>query len=101
MSYAFCSDTRYIPELAETLKNVDLIYHEASFLEEMTDRADTTRHSTAQQAAMVARDAKAGKLLLGHFSSRYKKLDGFLEEAKPVFENTELAIEGQTFIIGE
>lgn len=100
-SYAFCSDTKYIPKLAETLKNVDLLYHESSFLEEMADRADMTKHSTAIQAAMVARDAAAGCLLLGHFSSRYKGLDEFLDEARPIFNNTELAIEGETFKIEE
>ena len=98
-SYAFCSDTKYLPDLASKLQNVDLIYHEASFLDEMSDRAAMTKHSTAKQAAMVARDANAGKLLLGHFSSRYKQLTPFLNEAKEIFENSALAIEGETFKI--
>jgi ribonuclease Z len=98
-SYAFCSDTRYMPHLAETLKNVDLLYHESSFLEEMADRAAQTKHSTAKQAAMVAKSAGAKKLLLGHFSSRYDNLDGFLQEAREIFPEAELAIEGATFEI--
>lgn len=96
-SYAFCSDTGYIRELAQKVQGVDLIYHEASFLEEMAERAETTRHSTARQAAQVAKDAQAGKLLLGHFSSRYRELDGFLAESREIFPNTELAIEGSVF----
>jgi ribonuclease Z len=99
LSYAFCSDTRYIPQLAEILKDVDLIYHESSFLEDMADRAIQTKHSTAKQAARVAKAANAKKLLLGHFSSRYKELDDFLTEAKEIYPKTELAIEGQTFVI--
>ena len=78
-SYAYCSDTKYIPGLAEKLKNANLIYHESSFTAEMADRASTTFHSTARQAAQVAKEAEAGGLLLGHFSSRYKALDGFLQ----------------------
>lgn len=98
-SYAFCSDTRYMPHLAETLQGVDMIYHESSFLEEMAERAAQTKHSTARQAAQVAKDANAKKLLLGHFSSRYSKLDDFLTEAREIFPEAELAIEGQTFEI--
>ncbi|MCP4457032.1 MAG: ribonuclease Z [Cytophagales bacterium] len=96
-SYAYCSDTKYMPELAEKIKNTNLIYHESSFTEEMAERATSTFHSTARQAAQVAKDAKANGLLLGHFSSRYSTLDGFLTEAREIFEETELAIEGQTF----
>jgi len=99
-SYAFCSDTKYMPELAEKLKGASLIYHESSFTEEMTERAEMTFHSTAKQAAQVAKDANANGLLLGHFSSRYKTLEGFLTEAREVFEQTQLAIEGQIFKVG-
>lgn len=99
-SYAFCSDTKYMPELAEKIKGVDLIYHESSFTEEMAERAAMTFHSTARQAAQVAKDAGANGLLLGHFSSRYNDLSGFLTEAREIFEDTELAIEGQAFKIG-
>lgn len=100
-SYAFCSDTRYMPQLAQAVKDVDLMYHEASFLEEMADRAVHTKHSTAKQAAQVAKDAGVKKLLLGHFSSRYASLEGFLKEAREIFADTELAIEGETFQIGQ
>jgi ribonuclease Z len=96
-SYAYCSDTKYMPQLAEKIKGVHLIYHESSFTEEMADRAENTFHSTARQAAQVAKDAGANGLLLGHFSSRYNNLDGFSTEAREVFEETELAIEGETF----
>lgn len=99
-SYAFCSDTKYMPKLAEKLKEVSLIYHESSFTEEMAERAEKTFHSTAKQAAQVAKDANASGLLLGHFSSRYKTLEGFLTEACEVFEDTQLAIEGQIFKVG-
>lgn len=98
-SYAFCSDTLYHPELAEDIKGVDLLYHEATFMHEMKERAVATFHSTAKEAAMVAKDAKAGKLLIGHFSARYKEIEPLLEEAKTVFENTELAVEGEIFKI--
>jgi ribonuclease Z len=97
LSYAFCSDTAYRPVLADWIQHVDLLYHESSFLNDMTERARETKHSTAAQAAMIAQKASAGKLLLGHFSSRYKALDEFLAESQSIFPATELAIEGKTF----
>jgi ribonuclease Z len=96
-SYAFCSDTRFFEELASDIQNVDLLYHESTFLEEKQDRAKHTFHSTAKQAAKMASLANAQKLILGHFSSRYSNLDEFLTEAQSIFENTELAIEGKLF----
>jgi ribonuclease Z len=96
-SYAFCSDTKFFEELANDIKDVDLLYHESTFLEDKKDRAKQTFHSTAKQAAEMAKLANAKKLLLGHFSARYGKLDEFLNEAKVVFQNTELAIEGSEF----
>ena len=96
-SYAFCSDTKYLPTLHEYIKDVYLMYHEATFSEDMADRASLTHHSTAKQAAMVAKDANAKKLILGHFSTRFKDLSPLLDEAKTVFTNTELAIEGTVF----
>lgn len=96
-SYAFCSDTKYLPKLHEYLQDVNLMYHEATFSEDMAERASLTYHSTAKQAAMVARDANATKLILGHFSTRFKDLSPLLNEAKTVFSNTELAIEGTVF----
>jgi ribonuclease Z len=98
-SYAYCSDTRYMPSLAEKLKDVSMVYHEATFMEDMKDRAATTFHTTARQAGQFAKDANIGRLLIGHFSTRYKDLTPVLKEAQEVFENTELAIEGQKFII--
>lgn len=96
-SYAFCSDTKFFEELSNDIKDVDLLYHESTFLEEKADRAKQTFHSTAKQAAQMAVLANAQKLILGHFSARYGNLNEFLEEAKPIFPNTELAIEGQLF----
>ena len=96
-SYAFCSDTKFFEELASDIKDVDLLYHESTFLEEKADRAKQTFHSTAKQAAQMAVLANAQKLILGHFSARYGNLNEFLEEAKPIFSNTELAMEGQLF----
>lgn len=98
-AYAYCSDTKYIPSLKEQLQNVDLLYHEATFLNENELRASNTFHSTAAQAAMLAKNAKAKKLLLGHFSARYKELKPFKDEAKKVFVNSYLALEGTTFDI--
>jgi ribonuclease Z len=96
-TYAFCSDTMYLPELASELHGVDMLYHEATFLHDMKDRATMTYHSTAREAAMVAKEAGVGKLIIGHFSARYKQLEPLLEEAREVFPNTELAIEGSCF----
>lgn len=87
-SYAFCSDTRFKPDIIPIIQDVDLLYHEATFLEDLKDMANYTGHSTAKEAATIARDANAGKLILGHFSNRYKDLNIMLEEAIPVFENT-------------
>ena len=97
-AYAFCSDTRYLPQLHLVLEDVNLIYHEATFSEDMRERAGLTYHSTARQAAEVAKAANAKKLILGHFSTRFKDLSPLLDEAKKVFENTELAVEGTTFV---
>lgn len=98
-SYAYCSDTLYDERYFEKLKDCDTLYHEATFLHEMLDRANETHHTTALQAAQIAKIVGAKKLLIGHFSSRYKALNELLEEAKTVFENTELATEGITFQI--
>lgn len=94
-SYAFCSDTRFFEELAGHIRDVDMLYHESTFLEDRLDRAAVTFHSTASQAAKMAVLANAKHLLLGHFSARYTELDDFLAEAKPVFQNVSLATEGR------
>lgn len=98
-SYAYCADTLYDTTIAEKAKNVSLIYHECTYLKDLTERAFARFHSTTMQAADIAIRAHAQKLLLGHFSSKYEQLDLFLSEAKEVFENTELAIEGVTYTI--
>ena len=97
VSYAFCSDTKYDESIVPHIKGVDLLYHEGTFLNDMKDRAELTYHSTAEQAGQIAEKAKVGKLLVGHFSTRYKNLVPVLEEAKLGFENTELATEGEEF----
>jgi ribonuclease Z len=98
-SYAFCSDTAYYPAIVNTIKNVDLLYHEATFTEELKDWAKNTLHSTALDAAKIAQAANAKKLILGHFSARYKDIDLFLQEAKTIFPETFAAVDGYTFKI--
>lgn len=100
-SYAYCSDTMYTESLAELVHGVDLLYHEATFLDDMRERAATTHHSTARQAGLLARRAEVHRLLIGHFSSRYRDLQPLLAEAKSVFEWTELAVEGLTVSLAE
>lgn len=93
-TYAFCSDTAYFSKLIPFIKQVDLLYHEATFLESERERAIKTFHSTASDAAKIAKEAAVKKLLLGHFSNRYKAKDGFLQESRPFFKNSFLAEEG-------
>lgn len=100
-SYAYCSDTQYNPLYFDQISHVTLLYHEATFLHNMLDRAQETNHTTALQAGEIALQTGAKKLLIGHFSARYKTLVELLEEATSVFPNTELALEGKTFIIGD
>ena len=96
-SYAFCSDTKYDESIIPIIKEVDMLYHEATFLDEHRDRAATTYHSTAKEAATIAQKAKVGKLLLGHFSVRYKELEPLRDEARAIFANTYLATEGEAY----
>jgi len=98
-SFAFCSDTVYLPELAKYIKGVDLLYHESTFCEEYAERAAETKHSTAKQAAQLARAASVGTLILGHYSSRYPEVDVFEEEAKTVFPNAVAGRDGQRFSV--
>ncbi len=88
VSYAFCSDTRYRKEIIPIIKNVDVLYHEATFLHDLKEMADYTGHTTALEAAMIAKDAEVGKLILGHFSNRYSDLRVFTDEARTIFPNT-------------
>jgi ribonuclease Z len=95
-SYAFCSDTAYAQETVECVKGVDLLYHESTFLNSDAERAKMTFHSTAEDAAKVAAAAEVKQLMLGHYSSRYRSMKPFLDEARVVFENVVLADEGLT-----
>ncbi len=96
-SFAYCTDTMYFKRLAKWIENVDLIYHDSTYTTEFESLAKTNFHSTSAQAAQCAKDANAKRLILGHFSSRYKTLDVMLGEAKAIFENTEIAKEGMKF----
>ncbi len=95
-SYAYCSDTRYMQSLGKDLSGVTMLYHEATYGEDMKDNAVKYMHSTAREAALTAKAAGAGKLLLGHYSQRYSDEKPLLNEAKQVFENTLLSNEGMT-----
>ena len=96
-SYAYSADTIYDESLVDKIKASSLLYHETTYLKDMEDRATKRFHCTTAQAATIAKKAKVGKLLIGHFSSKYEKLEEFEKEAKAVFANTELAIEGVTY----
>lgn len=98
-SYAYCSDTAYDEKIAEIIRGVSLLYHESTFLEDMQERAKSTLHCTAKEAAKIAKLASAQQLILGHFSSRYEDETVFLEEALPVFANTLLASDGKVFTL--
>jgi ribonuclease Z len=96
-SYAYCSDTVYKPDIVSQIKNVDLLFHEATFLDEDKDLAQKTLHTTSVQAAEIAKQAHVKQLVLGHFSSRYKNEQLFKEQASKIFKNTAIAVEGKTF----
>ena len=96
-TYAYCSDTIYCPFLSGYLKGVNLLYHEATFGAELEDKAGFRGHSTAAQAATIAAQAGVGRLLIGHFSSRYAEVSPLLEEARSIFSETYYAEEGTTF----
>ncbi|MEP6465644.1 MAG: ribonuclease Z [Parafilimonas sp.] len=98
-SYAYSADTVYTESLAEKMRNVNLLYHEATYLKDKTEKAAMRFHSTSEQAAQLAKIAGAKKLLIGHFSSTYESLNEFLTESRAIFPNTNLALEGQTFLV--
>lgn len=98
-SYAYCSDTVYDEELVKHVKGVDVLYHEATFMNDSEEKALLRFHSTARQAARIAKAAGVGQLIIGHYSAKYKNLDDLLREAREVFPNTQLAIEGRSFDI--
>ena len=101
LSYAYCSDTAYFEEICVQIYGVDLLYHEATFLTEDSEKATETKHSTAEQAALIAQKSAVKKLIIGHFSARYHSPDVLLTEARQTFRETHLAIEGETFNIEE
>ena len=92
--YAYCSDTAFLPSIIPIIQDADWLYHEATFLQQHANLSQQTKHSTAQEAATIARDANVQRLILGHYSSRYKNLDLFAQEAKSIFNNVILASDG-------
>ncbi len=98
-SYAFCSDTAYDENILPLIKGVDVLYHESTFLETESRLCEKTKHATAKQAAVIAKKAGAGQLILGHYSTRYKSIEVFREEALTEFPNVELSEDGKTFEI--
>jgi len=99
LSFAYCSDTRYLEALVDHIRDTVLLYHEATFLHNLADRATTTHHTTSLQAGQIAQQAGVGHLLLGHFSARYKDLYPLLTEARSIFPNTQLAHDGYVYDI--
>jgi len=97
--YGYCSDTAYNESIIPLIQEVDLLYHEATFLEDHQNLAAKTKHSTASQAAKIAQLAKVKRLVLGHYSSRYRDKSDFLKESLPIFESVELASDGKIFDI--
>ena len=100
-SYAFCADTLYDESIIPFIEDVDLIYHETTYLDDEREKATQRYHSTGIQAATIARKANVKKLLIGHFSSKYENLDLFENEARKVFENVSVSIEGTTYLINK
>ena len=96
-TYAFCADTKYDETIIPHIQDADLIYHETTYLDALQERAADRFHSTSRQAALIAKKANVKKLLIGHFSSKYDTLEEFEQEAREVFLNTELALEGVTY----
>ncbi len=96
-TYAYCSDTQPSPSIINQIHGVDILYHEATFTEDEKERARQTKHSTAAEAADIALRARVKKLVIGHFSARYKDLAPVLKEANEIFPATSLAAEGEKF----
>ncbi|MBS1507524.1 MAG: ribonuclease Z [Bacteroidetes bacterium] len=101
LSYAYCSDTALNEAMVSQIAGVDLLYHEATFVTADLNKAIETKHSTAAQAGEIAAAAQVKKLLIGHFSARYKDLNQLLLEARSKFKNTDLAQEGETFTLAD
>ena len=97
--YVYCADSIYDEDLIPYMQDADLVYHETTYLQDLHQRAAERYHSTTVQAAGLAARAGAKRLLIGHFSSKYTELEPFLEESRPIFANTDLALEGTTYIL--
>lgn len=97
--YAFCADTVFDERIAEKCRNVSLLYHEATYLDNQREKAMSRMHSTSKQAATIALKANARRLIIGHFSSRYETLEDFITEAREIFPETDLALEGTTYLV--
>ena len=98
-SYGYCSDTIFDERIVNYIKGVNVLYHEATFLQDKLDRAKQTFHTTAQEAATIAKQAEVGKLLIGHLSARYENGLKHFEEASAVFENVSVVEDGETYLI--
>lgn len=96
-SYAYCSDTCYFPQIVPQIATATALYHEATFLDQHHDLAEKTKHSTAKEAAAIAKKAAVGTLILGHYSGRYRSQECFRSEAQELFQNVELAADGKVF----
>jgi ribonuclease Z len=96
-SYAYCSDTAYFPEIVPQIEGATVLYHEATFLDEHHQLCDKTKHSTSKEAAVIAKKANVGTLILGHYSGRYGNYELFRKEAQVIFENVALAEDGKNF----
>jgi len=96
-TYAYCSDTAYMPEIIPQIKGSDVLYHESTFLDSEEHLSGKTKHATAKEAAAIAKSAAVGILILGHYSTRYKSIELFKEEAQTIFKNVELADDGKVF----
>ena len=99
LTYAYCSDTLFNEKIIKQIKGCDLLYHESTFLKKHENFAKKTFHSTAEQAALIAKKSNVKKLILGHFSTRYKDLTLFLKESNSIFQNVDLALENKIFTI--
>ncbi len=97
--YAYCADTLYDERILQYITHCDMIYHEATYLHKELDRARSRYHTTAQQAATLARKAGVKRLLIGHYSSKYQDLEPFAAETEPIFKNTTISQEGTTYLV--
>ena len=98
-TYAYCADTIYNESFIPIIKEVDLLYHETTYLKDQEDKASARFHSTTVQAGQIAKKAEVKRLIIGHYSSKYESIDSFLKETKEIFENTELGIEGACYYV--